>query len=103
MSRKPMGEGAAGLFARGTAADALREVASDVPLQPDREQPPARPAPVPAGPARFVVTTVRIEAEQWGALRQAALERATAQGGKADASAVLREVLDAWMRKAQAR
>jgi hypothetical protein len=47
----------------------------------------------------FVVTTVRLGRAQWNALRKAALERALAKGGKADASAVLRELVDEWMRR----
>jgi len=61
-----------------------------------------RGAAAPAAPAevapRWVVTTIRIEHKHWQALRMAALDRATARGaGKADASEVLREVLDGWM------
>jgi hypothetical protein len=47
----------------------------------------------------FIVTTVRLRRDQWNALRQAAQERALAEGGKADASAVLRELIDAWIRR----
>ena len=43
----------------------------------------------------FAVTTFRITRAQWAWLRQQALERATARGfGKADASEILRELLD---------
>jgi hypothetical protein len=66
------------------------------PKKPSRRT--SRPAPAPAeASARWAVTTVRLRADQWSALRRAALERAEAQGGKADASAVLRDVLDAWI------
>lgn len=54
-------------------------------------------SPVEAAP-RWVVTTIRITPAHWKALRVAALERSMARGGgKADASEVLREVLDGWI------
>ena len=59
---------------------------------------PVAPAPVDVLAQRWVVTTIRIEQKHWQALRMAAVERATARGtGKADASEVLREVLNDWM------
>lgn len=113
--RKPMGEGAADLFNKRTGADALAAVTgASSPAAPAKAKgksrkakaAPARsktPKVAPAPPAaeaspRWMVTTIRIRAEHWQALRLAALERATSRGaGKADASEVLREVLDEWM------
>lgn len=55
------------------------------------------PAPKPrASEAELTVTTFRITRAQHQALRQAALEVAAEQGGKADASAVLRALLEQW-------
>jgi hypothetical protein len=46
----------------------------------------------------FAVTTFRIKLGQWRWLREKALERATARGyGKADASEMLRDLLDGHM------
>lgn len=50
-------------------------------------------APTPPPASRYVVTTVRLEPEQWAWLREVALRRSLKQGGKADASAVLRELV----------
>ena len=53
----------------------------------------------------MMVTTVRLRVEQWNALRDAAAARARdAEGGrasprKADASAILRELVDRWIAK----
>ena len=47
---------------------------------------------------RYMVTTVRIRAEHWKALRDAANQRSALRGGgKPDASEVLRSILDGWM------
>jgi hypothetical protein len=43
------------------------------------------------------VITVRVTEQQYLALRMAAAERAVAEGGMADASAIIRELLDRWM------
>lgn len=47
----------------------------------------------------FVTTTFRVKAAHIAALQQAALDRKTARNGvgRADASEILREVLDAWI------
>lgn len=45
------------------------------------------------------VTTVRLSAEQWTWLRDGAHARALASGSKADASEILRELVDAAMKK----
>jgi len=59
---------------------------------------PSRPQIEEAPSARdFAVTTVRLTRAQHSALRKAALELAETQGGKADASAVLRLLLDEWL------
>lgn len=66
------------------------------------KQPPKRPKPRDRAPVEatspWVVTTIRLKAEHWRALRLAALDRATSRGsGKPDASEVLREILDGWI------
>ncbi len=51
-----------------------------------------------AGPVtRYVVTTVRLSAAQYEWVRRTALDRALEHGGKADASAILRELVEAAM------
>ncbi len=48
-----------------------------------------------------VVKPFAITDAQWAALRREAFKRAAASGfGRPDASAVLRQILDAWMTKA---
>ena len=47
------------------------------------------------------VTTVRFTPEQWAWLRDSAHKRAIESGGKADASEILRELVDAAIRKAK--
>jgi hypothetical protein len=44
------------------------------------------------------VITVGLEPEQYLALREEALRRAAREGGPADASAIIRELVAAWMR-----
>lgn len=48
---------------------------------------------------QYAVTTFRLRKDQWDALRDAAHARAKKLGGKADASAVLREILYRWTTK----
>lgn len=106
--RKPMGKAAAEMMGRRTGAEALAEVTGGAHAAPkarrrERKR-EAAPAEAEAQPGqRFMVTTIRIRSDQWNALRQAALEQAAQRGhGKADASEVLRSVLDAWMKRAGA-
>jgi len=56
----------------------------------------------PPAERRFVVTNVRLSPQHLEALQREALARKVRRGGqgKADASEVLRDVLDAWMRRA---
>lgn len=49
--------------------------------------------------APLFTTTFRITHAQSVALRQAALDRSARDGGKADASAVLRDILEEWLSK----
>jgi len=42
----------------------------------------------------WAVTTVRLRRDQWQALSHAAVTRAAKEGGKPDASAIVREALD---------
>lgn len=49
----------------------------------------------------WAVTTVRIRRDQWLAIGQAAVARAAKEGGKPDASAIIREALDSWLKKAK--
>ena len=51
----------------------------------------------PAEDGRLTVTTFRITRAQWEWLRRQAFERSTEIGGKADASALLREILEVAM------
>lgn len=87
-------EGVGGMFAAHEGAAAVERVAKGK----RRSKAPALKAAAPAadgGP--YVVTTVRFQAEHLLALKRAALERAGT--GRADVSAVLREVLAAWLAK----
>jgi len=87
--RRGLGEAGAALFIKPmTSAEAVAA---------------ANGAPMPAAPAQrdrrvsevpTITTTVRIRREQSDLLTEAAIGRRRAQGGKADASAVLRHVLD---------
>lgn len=43
------------------------------------------------------VITVRVEPEQYAALREEATRRAVLSGGAADASAIIRELVARWM------
>ena len=109
--RKPMGAAGNALFNRGTGMDALA-AAAGAPAPARGKAPRAKasrqeaaPAPTPPVAAaavepapRYMVTTIRLRPEHLEALRVAAIKRATTRGaGKADASEVLREVLDRWM------
>jgi len=58
-----------------------------------RKKPGRKPRPALAPP---VVTTIRNKAAHWRALHTEALARAGA-GKRADASAVLRDILDEWL------
>lgn len=50
--------------------------------------------------SEYQVSTVRMTAEQWAAVRREAMKRATeASSAKPDVSAVLRELVDAWRRR----
>lgn len=99
--RKPMGSGASDLF-KGTGADALAEATGAKPKAGKAKAPraaaAARPGPVERQPgASYLVTTVRLRNDQWHALRMAAQDRALKEGGKADASQILRDLIDQWM------
>lgn len=66
---------------------------------------PAAPASAPEAPAHApreasdVTTTFRVRRDQLDALQRAAIRARTARGtGKADASALLREILDGWLK-----
>lgn len=86
-----------------TGLDSLRETmggsASQESEAPRAERRQTRKAaPVVEQAPRFAVTTFRIRADQMHALRLAALDLAAQRGaGKADASEVLRNILDEWM------
>jgi hypothetical protein len=67
----------------------------------DRAYDPAL-APAPPPRAEFAVTTVRLRADQWHTLRELALKRAVAMGGKPDASQILREIIDDWIQRQRA-
>jgi Arc/MetJ-type ribon-helix-helix transcriptional regulator len=47
-------------------------------------------------PAKKVIT-VRVTPQQYAALREEATRRAVQTGGAADASAIIRELLDRWI------
>jgi hypothetical protein len=68
--------------------------------RPARVQQRKEPAPASssllAELAPFVVTTIRLKPTHWRALHTEALNRAGA-GKRADASAVLRDILDDWL------
>jgi hypothetical protein len=110
-----MGEAGRSIF-RGSGADALA-LAAGVEAEPEEKSlepsptssaapaAPPTPAPAPTAPAlapaadgaELTVTTFRITRDQHEALRVAAVRRARASGGRADASVVLRELLAEWM------
>lgn len=48
-------------------------------------------------PARYVQVSMKLTREQHRALRVDAVERSYRHGGPADASAIVRELVDAWM------
>lgn len=52
----------------------------------------------PEPPAGWARTTVRLRPDQLEALRRAALERVSGSSAKADASELLREIVDGWLR-----
>lgn len=100
--RKPMGAAADELFKTG--ADALSAVVSSEEPPPrertnrNRSSQKVREVSEVEPVQRFMVTTVRLRPEHWTELRQAAVELSAERGGgKADASAVLRGILDEWM------
>jgi Arc/MetJ-type ribon-helix-helix transcriptional regulator len=45
----------------------------------------------------YVVTTVRLRADQWRALHEEAFGRVGEGGGRVDASAVVRDAIDLWL------
>ena len=108
MAKKPMGIG--GVFG-GTGMEALVAATGATPpgaelhvVPSQAEGTPTEPLATPtpatskATAERHIATNVRIRADQWEALRREALERALARrGGKADASEVLREIIDSWL------
>ncbi len=61
----------------------------------NRSKPNPRASDASASSGQYAVTTVRLTADQYEWLRRTALERALAEGGKADASAVIRELVEA--------
>lgn len=63
------------------------------------DEAPTPREPAPAARESYVVTTFRISQAQAHALRVAALELQRTKGGKADASEVLRGILEEWMRR----
>lgn len=73
------------------SAEAMRAFIDATPSAPTNSEP------------RFVVTNVRLSPQHLEALQREALARKVRRGGqgKADASEVLRDVLDAWIRTAQ--
>jgi hypothetical protein len=54
-----------------------------------RRKPGSTPRQTP-----YLVTTIRLEQRQWRWLREEALRRALQEGGKADASVIVRELID---------
>lgn len=101
--KRLMGDAAEALFKPSTGAAALAAISSEVAPLPVSAPlpPPATPSkevqPKEEPPTKFAVTTFRLKPDQWEALRLAALEQAKVKGGKADASEVLRGILDHWM------
>ncbi len=51
---------------------------------------------------RYKVVTVRLTPVQYAALREEATRRAVRIGGPADASAIIRELVDRWMKTRKA-
>jgi hypothetical protein len=52
-------------------------------------------------PAPYKVITVRLTLAQYAALREEATRRSVKDGGKADASAIIREMVDRWIAKSK--
>lgn len=96
MSRPKLGEGARSML-RGPqrkGADALAAISGPSPASPDT--PETEPAVVPEERPELVVVTYRLLPEHVGWLAKRALRRKIERGakGRADASEVLRELLD---------
>lgn len=86
-------EGAEGLLSPG---DAVAHVARHATGERKPPRKPASSAPADDGEP-MTVTTVRIRPAHWRALHEEALRLAGPGKGRADASAVLRDVLDEWL------
>lgn len=95
MRKNLMGDAAAKLMKR-TGADALQTATESA------EKPKAWTRGQGRNQAGFKVTTIRFSPEQWVWLRDGAHARALESGAKADASEIVRELVDAAMRKGKA-
>jgi hypothetical protein len=91
----PMGEAAAQLLAGATGADALAAVTEDA--APPKARNVVR---VEEDEERVIVTNVRLRVSEWTWLHREAMERKLAKpGSRADASAVVRELVQEAMRR----
>ncbi len=100
MAKRRMGDAAQELFTGATAADALAEVtgAKVEKGRPARVPARGRSAAKKADAKNLRVANVRLAERHMKALQKIARRRAADAGyTRADASAVLREVLDAWL------
>jgi hypothetical protein len=82
--------------AEGVPASAEPAKSQRARLAPHEPQPRRMETLALAALLPFTVTTVRIRPTHWRALHEEALRRAGA-GKRADASAVLRDLLDEWL------
>jgi hypothetical protein len=100
MANKRLGIGAAGadLFKAAGKMTGAESVAAAAGVEPTASRRARRPREGDDGAPLFT-TTFRITHAQSVALRQAALDKSANEGGKADASAVLRDILDGWLAK----
>ncbi len=71
-----------------------KKAAGKKPARVRRKRSPERSTPVREAERPMTVTTFRVYRDQLVALQRQALERKAEGGGRADASALLRELLD---------
>lgn len=93
MAKRKMSAAAEGLFQERTGAEALAEMTG----MPLTEGGATGAASNGMGDEEKFTTSFTIQVKHRKALKRAALERSLATGGQADASEILREVLDDWL------
>ncbi len=100
--QRPMGDAAKGVLGGPIGADAL--AAATGASTPQRSQkaaqaPKRKQRNIAKDDEEMVVTTVRLRRKHWKALREEAHQRSLLDGGRADASEIIRELVKHWMKK----